>query len=114
MPSGSAIRGTRVGSGPIRPRRAVRTGSRRRPMTYWCANEHSVEIFLAAEAPPPATWDCPRCGQPAGLDAANPPGRPRTEPYKTHLAYVKERRSDADGAAILAEALANLRQRRGE
>ena len=37
----------------------------------------------------------------------------RAEPYKTHLAYVKERRSDADGAAILAEALANLRQRRG-
>jgi hypothetical protein len=28
------------------------------------------------------------------------------------LAYVKERRSDADGEAILAEALAKLRQRR--
>jgi hypothetical protein len=27
---------------------------------------------------------------------------------------VKERRSEADGAAILAEALAKLRQRRGE
>lgn len=34
---------------------------------------------------------------------------PRTEPYKTHLAYVRERRSDADGEAILAEALAKLR-----
>jgi hypothetical protein len=31
------------------------------------------------------------------------------EPYKTHLAYVKERRSDADGEAILAEALQRLR-----
>jgi hypothetical protein len=31
------------------------------------------------------------------------------EPYKTHLAYVKERRSDADGDAILAEALERLR-----
>jgi hypothetical protein len=30
------------------------------------------------------------------------------------MAYVKERRTDADGAAILAEALAALRQRRGE
>ena len=39
----------------------------------------------------------------------NPPSPPRTEPYKTHLAYVKERRSDADGAAILEEALAKLR-----
>ena len=34
---------------------------------------------------------------------------PRVEPYKTHLAYVKERRSDSDGEAILAEALARLR-----
>jgi hypothetical protein len=33
------------------------------------------------------------------------------EPYKTHLAYVKERRSDADGAAILDEALSTLRER---
>jgi len=39
----------------------------------------------------------------------NPPAPPKNEPYKTHLAYVKERRSDADGAAILAEALAKLR-----
>jgi len=37
----------------------------------------------------------------------------RSEPYKSHLAYVKERRSDADGEAILAEALAKVRQRRG-
>ena len=33
------------------------------------------------------------------------------EPYKTHLAYVKERRSDADGEAILNEALEGLRKR---
>nr|BFE75155.1 hypothetical protein GCM10020092_084560 [Actinoplanes digitatis] len=62
---------------------------------------------------PPETWDCTRCGQPGGLDRQNPPGRMRSEPYKSHLAYVKERRSDADGAAILAEALAKVRQRRG-
>jgi hypothetical protein len=30
------------------------------------------------------------------------------------LAYVKERRSEADGEALLAEALAALRRRRGE
>jgi hypothetical protein len=73
-----------------------------------------VAILLAADAPAPNTWDCPRCGLPAGRDAQNPPGKPRAEPYKSHLAYVKERRSDADGAAILDEALARLRQRRGE
>jgi hypothetical protein len=33
---------------------------------------------------------------------------PKIEPYKTHLAYVKERRSDKDGAAILQEAIDKL------
>lgn len=113
MPSGSAIRGTRVGSAPPRPAERCEPAPRR-PVTYWCANQHSVKILLAAEAEAPATWDCPHCGQPAGQDAQNPPQRRRTEPYKTHLAYVKERRSDADAEAILAEALAALRQRRGE
>ena len=42
-------------------------------------------------------------------DQENPPAPPRNEPYKTHLAYVRERRSDKDGAAILDEALAKLR-----
>ena len=54
----------------------------------------------------------PRCGLPGGRDNENPPAAPRTEPYKTHLAYVKERRSDADGAAILEEALGKLRASR--
>ena len=39
-----------------------------------------------------------------------PPGPPRSEPYKTHLAYVKERRTDSDGAAILEEALSRIRR----
>jgi hypothetical protein len=49
---------------------------------------------------------------PASRDPLNPPPAPRNEPYKTHLAYVKERRSDADGAAILEEALEGLRRAR--
>jgi RNA polymerase-binding protein len=111
--SGSnAIRGSRVGSSPMRftersepaPRRAV---------TYFCSAGHEVQILIAADAETPQQWDCTRCGQPAGLDRQNPPGPTRAEPYKTHLAYVKERRSDEDAAAILAEALAKVRQRRG-
>ena len=112
MASGSAIRGTRVGSGPPRPAERCDPAPRR-PVIYWCANGHSVKVLLASDASVPATWDCPHCGQPAGQDAHNPPGPLRTEPYKSHLAYVKERRTDADGEALLAEALAALRQRRG-
>jgi hypothetical protein len=85
----------------------------RRTVRYFCAAAHIIDIHLAADADTPEVWDCPRCGQPAGLDQFNPPGRARAEPYKTHLAYVKERRSEEDGAAILAEALAKVRQRRG-
>lgn len=59
-------------------------------------------------------WDCPRCGLPAGLDPDSPPPPPRNEPYKTHLAYVKERRDNDDGAAILDEALEGLRRRRDD
>ena len=67
--------------------------------------------FLPIDAVLPDTWDCPRCGFPAGRQSDAPPNAPRTEPYKTHLAYVKERRSDADGAQILEEALETLRGR---
>jgi hypothetical protein len=84
----------------------------RRTVSYWCASGHRSDPAFAAEVEPPMLWDCPHCGAPAGQDRANPPSPRRAEPYKSHLAYVKERRSDADGAAILAEALANLRQRR--
>jgi hypothetical protein len=60
----------------------------------------------------PESWDCPRCGLPAGLDSENAPPATKIEPYKTHLAYVKERRSDAEAAEILTEALELLRSRR--
>lgn len=112
MATGNAIRGTRVGSGPARPSERCEPAARR-PVTYWCVNGHAVTASFAADVPAPPLWDCPRCGLPAGPDPENPPGRPRSEPYKSHLAYVKERRSDADGAALLDEALSRLRQRRG-
>ncbi|MGC5017962.1 RNA polymerase-binding protein RbpA [Micromonospora sp. DT47] len=112
MPSGNVIRGSRVGSAPERLSERYEPAPCR-AVTYWCRNDHVTEIRVALEAEEPPLWDCPRCGLPAGRDAENPPGRVRPEPYKTHLAYVKERRSPAEGEAILAEALAALRQRRG-
>lgn len=117
MSTSNAIRGTRVGSGPHRWAESSAERAEtiaRRTIGYWCANGHHTEQTFAAEAEPPALWDCPRCGLPAGPDEANPPARPHAEPYKTHLAYVKERRSAADAEAILAEAIARVRARRGE
>jgi hypothetical protein len=84
----------------------------RRQVRYYCAHGHVSSPYFSVDAEVPESWDCTRCGMPASQDEQNPPPSPRVEPYKTHLAYVKERRSDEDGAAILEEALAALRQRR--
>jgi hypothetical protein len=111
MAGGNAIRGTRVGAGPMGESERGESAPRRR-VSYWCANAHESRPSFAVEADIPEVWDCPRCGLPAGRDEQAPPAPPRNEPYKTHLAYVKERRSDADGEAILEEALIKLRKQR--
>jgi hypothetical protein len=112
VPSNNVIRGTRIGSAPERFDQRTEPAPRR-SVVYWCRHGHRVEFLIAAEAETPATWDCPRCGEPAGPDPGNPPGRTRAEPYKTHLAYVQERRTPEEGEALLAEALDALRRRRG-
>ncbi|WP_165985581.1 RNA polymerase-binding protein RbpA [Streptomyces sp. YIM 98790] len=108
MAGGNAIRGSRVGAGPMGESERGESAPRVR-VSFWCANGHETRPSFASDAQIPENWDCPRCGFPAGTDQDNPPDPPRTEPYKTHLAYVRERRSEADGEAILAEALAKLR-----
>lgn len=82
-------------------------------VSFWCSNGHETTPSFSTDPSiaVPEVWDCPRCGFPAGQDRDNPPEPMRVEPYKTHLAYVKERRSDKDGAAILDEALSTLRDR---
>ena len=37
----------------------------------------------------------------------------KVQPYKTHLAYVKERRSEDEAKQILDDAVQQLRERRG-
>ena len=113
MAGGNAIRGSRVGAGPMGEAERGDAAPRVQ-MSFWCANGHQTQPSFALESgmQVPETWDCPRCGFPAGTDKDNPPAPPRNEPYKTHLAYVKERRSDADGEAILTEALDTLRAKR--
>lgn len=111
MAGGSAIRGTRIGSGPMGE--DVRgEPAPRRYVSFYCAHGHETQLSFSAGVDVPAEWDCSSCGLPAGNDAADPPPPTRIEPYKTHLAYVKERRSDDEAAAILDEALSELRTRR--
>jgi len=109
--SGSAIRGSRVGAGPMGEAERGEAAPRIQ-VSYYCANGHVTCPSFAEEAEVPEGWECTRCGLPASQDRQNPPPPPKNTPYKTHLAYVKERRSDKEAAAILKEALANLKERR--
>jgi hypothetical protein len=84
-------------------------------VSYWCSRGHETRptfaVLRAEEIP--TEWECARCGIPAGR---SPDGKVDSHPaegYKSHLDYVKERRSEADGAALLEAALTKLRQRRG-
>lgn len=109
--AGNPIRGSRVGAG--RAGESARGDAvERHRLEFFCSNGHTTRLSFAVDADLPELWDCPSCGLPAGLDRAAPPASPRTEPYKSHLAYVKERRSDSDAEALLAEALARVAGRR--
>ncbi len=108
MSGGQAIRGSRIGAGPMGEAERGEAAPRM-TVSFWCANDHESTPSFVEGANVPENMDCPRCGWPAGKDRANPPAPPKIEPYKTHLAYVKERRSDSDADAIIGEALEELR-----
>ena len=114
MNGGNSIRGSRIGAAPQVGDSSGVIPAPRVKVSYWCARGHEVVATFAEESleDTPETWDCPRCGLPAGRDRDNPPAPPQHEVYKSHLDYVKERRSDEDGAALLDEALQALRARR--
>jgi len=84
---GNAIRGTRIGGGPSGESERGEPVPRI-PVSYWCANKHESRPFFAVDAEIPDEWECPSCGLPAGRDQNNPPKPKRTEPYKSHFAYV--------------------------
>ncbi|CAB4618417.1 unannotated protein [freshwater metagenome] len=111
---GSAIRGSRVGAGPMGEQdRGFK--AERITKNYYCSAGHEYSPQYAANVDPaeiPELIDCPNCGLPAGQDKANPPIITKHEPYKTHLAYVKERRTETEAKELLEEAVAAVRERR--
>lgn len=111
---GSAIRGSRVGAGPMGEQdRGFK--AERITVSYYCSAGHEYSPQYAANvetAEIPELIDCPSCGLPAGQDKANPPIVTKHEPYKTHLAYVKERRTATEAKELLDEAVAAVRERR--
>ena len=117
--AGSGYRGTRAG---------VAAGSRtslqgdsdhgnalpRMRVSYWCAKGHeTVAVFLKMpDDQIPVTWDCRRCGGQASRDGQSAAQQDAgEEDFKSHLEYVKERRSGQDAEDVLAGALEKLRSR---
>jgi hypothetical protein len=112
---GSAIRGTRVGSGPMGEQDRGIIADRIQ-VSYWDALGNETVRFFSAQVDPeeiPDIIDSPSSGLPAGRDKDNPPELPSNEPYKTHLAYVKERRTEKEAKEILEESLQRLRKKKG-
>ena len=112
---GSAIRGSRVGAGPMGEQDRGFHADRIQ-VSYWDALGNETVRSFAANLPEeeiPVTIDSPQSGLPAGRDKANPPSVTKLEPYKTHLAYVKERRTEKEAEQLLEDALQQLRERRG-
>ncbi|WP_110589223.1 RNA polymerase-binding protein RbpA [Microbacterium suaedae] len=112
----SAIRGTRVGSGPMGEQdhghQADRTA-----VSYWDAEGNEVVKYYAADISEdeiPEVVDHPKSGLPAGRDKNDPPAPEKLQAYKSHLEYVKERRSDDEADELLEDALKKVREKRGE
>jgi hypothetical protein len=114
--STAAVRGTRVGA-----QASGETGKTAQvekvQYEYFCANGHTMSPLFAATVAIediPEFLDCTNCGQPAGRDPENVPNNAKNEPYKTHLAYVKERRTPEEAEALLNEAVESIQLRRAK
>jgi hypothetical protein len=83
-------------------------------VSYWCAKGHeTARVFLKLpEDQIPLIWDCRRCGAAASREGQEAAAADAMDDgYKTHLEYVKERRSGQDAEDVLAGALEKLRAR---
>lgn len=115
----SGFRGTRVGvtfgeSSKNETDSHVRDNLPRIQVSYWCGKGHETQlVFLKLpEDQLPKSWDCRKCGSVAGrIPGDTPAARQDDEVYKSHLDYVKERRSSQDAEVVLAGALERLRAR---
>ncbi|WP_026552282.1 RNA polymerase-binding protein RbpA [Arthrobacter sp. H20] len=119
--AGNAFKGKRIGTDAYGGMAGWQAESGRIPVvadrtivSYWCmANHESRPTFAKLhEDEIPEVWDCCRCGRPAGRLPGVEPLVDCVEPFKSHLQYVKERRSDEEAARVLEQALCNLRARR--
>ncbi|MET1066222.1 MAG: RNA polymerase-binding protein RbpA [Arthrobacter sp.] len=118
--SASGFRGIRVGATEgAAPRHEPLDGAAARSprirVVYYCAKGHETPLVFARlpDDQVPGVWDCRRCGGTATRDEAQfALEETPADGFKSHLEYVKERRSSQDAEDVLAGALERLRARR--
>lgn len=113
----SGFRGIRVGAteGAVPRHEPLEGAGVRQPrirVSYRCAKGHETALVFALipEDQIPGVWDCRRCGCAATRDEAKfGLDEEPVDGFKSHLEYVKERRSSQDAEDVLAGALERLR-----
>lgn len=108
-----ALRGTSIGSKSLETEDGV-VFAERKEVTYSCPNRHSFSKVFAAEANPPAVWEC-KCGAEAELQSGQPAEDDEEKifkPQRTHWDMLMERRSQEELEELLAEQLKVLREGR--
>jgi len=102
-----SMRGTRLGSSSYEADKGVRVPVRL--TTYICSRDHRMTFPFYADAEEvPDTWTC-ECGESAvRLGATIPMQTPARRP-RTHYEILRERRSEKELRALLAERLDLMR-----
>ncbi len=104
-----ALRGMQIGSKSLESEEGV-VFADRFEAKYVCANGHDFVIAMAADAEPPATWEC-RCGEFAELvgDPVVEEDAKAVKPQRTHWDMLLERRSLEELEQLLQEQLEAFR-----
>ncbi|MDO5729144.1 MAG: RNA polymerase-binding protein RbpA [Actinomycetaceae bacterium] len=106
-----ALRGMQIGAKSLETEDGIVFADRSQKR-YQCENGHIFAVTMAAEAEPPANWEC-RCGATAEyLGEAEPEETKPAKPVRTHWDMLLERRSEEELEILLEEQLEVLR--RGE
>lgn len=112
-----SLRGIRLGAQSLQSEEGV-VFMERKEYTYLCsACDRETTLMFAADAEPPAAWECRTCGAEAVLQT--PKGaaeidRTNDKTPRTHWDMLLERRSVSELEQLLADRLEYIRERRGE
>lgn len=79
--------------------------SPRQSIEFDCPAQHHFTIVFSDEADLPASWDCPRCGEPSLRSDGHRGEEKATKPVRTHMDMLRERRTSAELEELLAERL---------